>query len=153
MRVRHLIALAGALLAWEAGAQAATYRLDDSASQVIPPNAQWEWASGSLRTGTNTVHLNARVIVRIDTRQWAGRAGRIYMVLPVDAGGRVTAQWDSEGRLIPGRMLSGERTLVFSGTVPGPVLEDRLTVRLSADARTLVSDTQRFAFHFELDTP
>ncbi len=146
--------LAGTLLLAAAGSTAAaTYRLDDSASQVFPPNAQWDWEPGSLRTGSNTVHMAVRVIVRIDTSAWTGKTGRIYMVLPVDAGGRVTAEWQSEGRLLGGRMMSGERALVFSGTVPGPVLEDRLNVRLSTDARTIVSETQRLSFHFELDTP
>ena len=75
------------------------------------------------------------------------------MVLPVDADGRITAEWSSQGRLLSGQMVSGERALVFSGTVPGPVLEDTIHVRLTADARTLVGDTQRLAFPFELDTP
>jgi hypothetical protein len=30
---------------------------------------------------------------------------------------------------------------------------DTIHVRLSTDARTLVGDVQRLAFHFELDTP
>jgi hypothetical protein len=145
-----IVALA---LAAAGSAAAATYVLDDSASQVFPPNAQWDWEPGSLRTGSNTVYLAAKVIVRIDTSAWAGKTGRIYMVLPVDAGGRVTAEWRTEGRLLHGRLMSGERALVFSGTIPGPILEDRLYVRLSTDARKIVSDTQRLAFHFELDTP
>ncbi len=142
-----------ALLAFASASRAATHRLDDSASQVFPPSAAWDWVPGSLRTGINTVHLNVRVVVRIDTRAWAGRQGQIYMVLPVDSDGRVTAEWRSQGRLLDGRLVSGERALVFSGTVRGPVIEDTLHVRLTADARTLVGDSQRLDFHFELDTP
>lgn len=145
--------LAFLLILVATAASGATYRLDDSASQVIPPNAQWEWAAGSLRTGINTVHLSARVIVRIDTREWAGRQGRIYMVLPLDSTGAVTAEWQAQGRLLGGRLVSGERALVYTGTIPGPFLEDTLAVRLSTDARSLTSETQRMAFHFELDTP
>lgn len=132
---------------------AETYRLDDSASQVIPATAHWEWAPGTLRAGINTVHMNLRVEVRIDTRAWAGRQGRVYMVLPVDAGGPVTAEWQSQGRLLGGRLVSGERALVYSGSIPGPLLEDSLRVHLTTDARLMTAETQRLAFHFELDTP
>jgi hypothetical protein len=132
---------------------AETLRLDDSASQVLPPTAHWEWAQGSLRSGLNTVHMNVRVEVRIDTRAWVGKQGRIYMVLPVDAGGPVTAVWQSQGRLLGGRLVSGERALVFSGSIPGPMLEDSFRVNLTTDAGLMTTETQRLAFHFELDTP
>ena len=148
-----MMLLAWALMAYAASGAAATYRLDDSASQVFPPNARWEWVQGSLRTGINTVYLNARVIVRIDTSAWVGKSGRVYMVLPIDADGRVTAEWQTQGKMLGGRMISGERALVFSGTLTGPILEDTMHVRLSTDARTMVSDVQRLSFHYELDTP
>lgn len=154
MTLRRLILLAVLGLSLHAPAcLAETFRLDDSASQVFPPSAHWEWAPGSLRTGINTVHMNVRVEVRIDTRAWAGRQGRVYMVLPVDAGGPVTAEWQSHGRLLGGRLVSGERTLVFSGAIPGPFLEDTFRVHLTTDARQMSTETQRVAFHFELDSP
>ena len=145
--------LAACLLAHAASALGATYVLDDSASQVLPPNAQWQWAPGSMRTGVNTLHMDVRVNVRIDTRAWAGRAGRIYMVLSQDGGGPVTAEWETQGRLLGGRLTPGERALVFSGTVPAPLLEDTLRVRLTADSRLIDDNARRYAFHFELDTP
>jgi hypothetical protein len=154
MMRRLLLVLA--LSGWVALAPAClaeTIRLDDSASQVFPPNAHWEWAPGSLRKGINTVHMNARVEVRIDTRAWAGRQGRVYMVLPIDAGGPVTAEWTSNGRLLGGRLVSGERALVYSGKIPGPYLEDTFRVHLKTDARQISTETQRMAFHFELDAP
>ena len=133
--------------------RAETHRLDDSASQVFPPNARWEWGPGSLRTGINTVHMHIRVEARIDTRAWVGRQGRVYMVLPVDAGGPIAAEWQSQGRLLGGRLVSGERALVFSGVIPGPLLEDTLRVHLATDARQMTTETQRMACHFEIDTP
>ena len=154
MTFKRALAVLALGLAWHATASlGASYRLDDTASQVLPPSAHWEWAPGSLRTGINTVSMKVRVNVRINTAAWAGRQGQIYMVLPVDSGGQVTAEWRSQGRLLGGRMVSGERALVFSGTVPGPSLEDTLEVRLSTDARQMTTDTQRVAFHFELDAP
>lgn len=147
-----LVAALAACLHAPAGL-AETVRLDDSATQVIPPNAYWEWAPGSLRQGINIVHMNIRVEARIDTRAWAGRQGRIYLVLPVDSGGAVTAEWTTQGRLLGGRLVSGERALVYSGVIPGPVLEDSLRVHLSTDVRRMDTETQRLAFHFELDAP
>lgn len=134
-------------------APAASVRLDDSASQVIPPNATWQWESHALRSGINTLHMNVRVNVRIDTRAYAGRQGNIFMVLPPEGSSTVRAEWSSQGRLLPGRLASGERVVVFSGAIPGPYLEDTLQVRLTTDARQLAEDVRRIAFHFELDTP
>lgn len=154
MKLRTLLAaVASALLVQAPACFAETFVLDDRASRAFPPNAYWEWAPGSMRTGINTLHMKLRVEARIDTRAFAGRQGRIYMVLPVDAGGPVTAEWTTQGRLLGGRVVSGERTLVYAGTIPGPTLEDTLQVHLSTDARQMTTETQRVVFHFELDTP
>ena len=132
---------------------AATVRLDDSASQVIPPNATWQWESRSLRSGINTLHMNIRVNVRIDTRAYAGRQGNIYMALPPDGSSTVRAEWFTHGRLLPGRLASGERVVVYSGVIPGPYLDDTIQVHLTTDARQLAEDVRRIQFNFELDTP
>lgn len=147
------VLVASAFVALAGVAQAATVRLDDSASQVFPPAAQWNWAPGSLRSGSQSLHMNLVVKVRIDTRSLAGRSGRVYMVLPVDNEGQVAAEWQAEGRLLGGRLVSGERALVYSGTLPAQMLEDTLRVRLTADARTMSDEARRLAFHFEFDSP
>lgn len=147
------VVVASAFVALAGVSQAATVRLDDSASQVFPPAAQWNWAPGSLRSGSQHLHMNLVVKVRIDTRALAGQSGRVYMVLPVDNEGQVAAEWQSEGRLLGGRLVSGERALVYSGVLPAPMLEDTLRVRLTADARTMSDEARRLAFHFEFDTP
>ncbi|HRE13179.1 MAG TPA: hypothetical protein PLD37_03175 [Usitatibacteraceae bacterium] len=153
MRSRAL--LVGLALAASVGtnALAATFKLDDPGSQVVPPTARWQWKKSLAREDLNALEMDVRVMVRIDTRAFAGRAGRVYMVLPADPGAPVSAEWQSQGRLLPGRLVSGERAVVFSGTLPGPFLEDTLQVRLSADARRMPEDARRFAFHFEFDTP
>jgi hypothetical protein len=147
------VVVASAFVALVGVAQAATVRLDDSASQVFPPAAQWNWAPGSLRSGSQSLHMNVVVKVRIDTRALAGQSGRVYMVLPVDNEGQVAAEWQSEGRLLGGRLVSGERALVYSGVLPAPMLEDTLRVRLTADARATSDEARRLAFHFEFDSP
>lgn len=150
---RPAVAIAACLLALATFARAETHRLDDSLSQVFPPVADWAWEPGSVRSGGTKLHMRIRVNVRIDTRSWAGKPARVYMVLPPDAGAPVTAEWETQGRLLGGRLVSGERALVFSGIVPGPWLEDTMRVRLTSDTRLARDSVNRIAFHFELDTP
>ena len=133
-------------------AGAATHRLDDSASQVISPNARMEWRSlAPGRAADHDVEALIRVNIRIDTRAWVGRTGRIYMVLPQDGGPRMTAQWQTQGKLLVGRLVSGERGLVYAGPITQPLLEDQMLVYLRTDGRWM-SNSRRLDFHFELDT-
>ena len=52
--------------------------------------------------------------------------------------------------MLPGKLQSGERTLVYAGPIRTTVLEDNFTVRVVADGRR-VNATQRLQFHFEID--
>lgn len=131
--------------------RANTYRLDDSLSHTVPPNLQMEWLP--LRPGQafgTGMQAWVRVNVRIDTRQWIGRSGRIYMVLSRDEASSIEAMWTSQGRLQAGRLVSGERALVYAGVIPDVTLEDQLLVRLRATP-DWVSSSRRLNFHFELD--
>lgn len=127
------------------------HRLDDSLSHTVPPNVQMQWLP--LRSGqpfASGMEATLRVNVRIDTRAWTGRTGRIYMVLARDEISTIEAVWTTQGRLQAGRLLSGERTLVFAGTIPGATLEDQMQVRLRSNA-DWSSNSRRLNFHFELD--
>jgi hypothetical protein len=134
-----------------ATASAETHRLDDSLSHTVPPNVQMQWlplTPGQSYAGGMEAWL--RVNIRIDTRNWIGRSGRIFMVLPRDQASNIEAVWTTQGRLQPGRLVSGERTLVFAGTIPGATLEDQMQVRLRSNA-DWASNSRRLNFHFELD--
>jgi hypothetical protein len=147
----RIASLCGALLL-PVLACAATYRLDDSASHAVPPNVQMQWRSALPGLNNdNDVEAQIRVNIRVDTRLWVGRTGRIYMVLPQDAGPRIVAQWQTQGRLLPGRLVSGERALVFAGPITQPMLDDQMLVHLRTDGRWQ-SQSRRLNFHFELDT-
>jgi hypothetical protein len=50
----------------------------------------------------------------------------------------------------PGRLVSGERALVYAGTIRGATLEDQLKVRLRSDP-DWQSRARRLNFHFEFD--
>ena len=126
-------------------------RLDDSGSHTVPPNVQMQWRplppSGGAEPG---MEAWVRVNLRIDTRQWVGRSGRIYMVLPRDQASSIEAVWTTQGRLLPGRLVSGDRTLVHTGTIHTATLEDQLLVRLRSGA-DWQGNSRRLNFHFELD--
>lgn len=127
------------------------HRLDDSLSHTVPPNVQMQWLpmqAGQSFAGGMEAWL--RVNIRIDTRDWVGRSGRIYMVLPRDQSSNIEAVWTTQGRLQPGRLVSGERTQVFAGPIPGLTLEDQMQVRLRSTP-DWQSNSRRLNFHFELD--
>ncbi len=62
----------------------------------------------------------------------------------------VNVEWATQGRLLPGKLQSGERTLVYAGPIRSNFLEDNFTVRVVADGRR-VNAPQRLQFHFEID--
>lgn len=150
IRFKHFLAVVVCGL-MSAAAWANPHRLDDSLSHTVPPNVQMQWLplkSGQPFAGGMEAWL--RVNIRIDTRDWIGRSGRIYMVLPRDQASDIEAVWTTQGRLMAGRLVSGERTLVFAGTIPGATLEDQMQVRLRSNA-DWQSNSRRLNFHFELD--
>lgn len=148
-RPSALAALAALLLA--GAAQANPHRLDDSGSHTVPPNAQMQWRPLSARGGADPgMETWLRVNLRIATAAWAGRSGRLYMVLSRDESSTVEAVWTTQGRLLPGRLVSGERALVYAGVLPGPLLEEQIHVRLRTGADWQGS-SRRLNFHFEFD--
>jgi hypothetical protein len=126
------------------------HRLDDSQSHTVPPNVQMQWLPMVRGQSASGMEAWVRVNIRIDTREWIGRSGRIYMVLPRDQTSSIEAVWTTQGRLLAGSLVSGERSLVFAGTIPGATLEDQLQVRLRSNA-DWSSNSRRLNFHFELD--
>lgn len=142
----------GAVLAVGSASYAATVRLDDSGTYPLQPSAQMQWQSAiPKRPGSAATEAQMRVQVRIDTRPYVGKQGRIYMVLAQDDGPPLSVEWVSQGTLLPGHLVSGQRTLVFTGVVTTPLLEDQLGLRISSGADWPVSQ-RRLSFHFELDT-
>jgi len=147
--VRKLLAalLAVAPLA----AAAATFRVDDSATLPNEANTPMQWRSlAPNRAVGNAVDGTSVFRVRLNTAPWLGKVGKIYMALPEQPIGTVTAEWSTQGRLLPGTLVSGNRTLVYSGPIRTPLLEDTIALRISADGRRLVSP-QRLQFYFEID--
>lgn len=130
---------------------AATFRVDDSASLPGEAATTMRWKSlAPSRTAGNLVDGATIVTVRLNLAPWLNRDGKIYLVLPSLPIGQVTAAWTSQGRLLPGELISGNRTLVYTGPIRASVLEDTLALKLQTDGRRLGSP-QRLQFHFEID--
>jgi hypothetical protein len=131
---------------------AATYVVDDSST--IPYEAQtsmrWRNTTDASRQMSSEIEGGATVNVRLNLQPWLNRNGRVYLALPQQPVGVVNVEWATQGRLLPGKLQSGERTLVFAGPIRTPFLEDNLTVRVVADGRRVIGN-QRLHFHFEID--
>jgi hypothetical protein len=142
-------ALAAALAT--SNAAAATFPIDDTGTVTMQPtmNVRWQELSPRLRNGS-LMEGATQVRVRLNVKPWVGRSGKIYMVLPAQLPGEITAAWTSTGRLLPGRVQSGNRTLVYSGTINSAVLEDTLTLSLTVDGQRMLQ-TYNLLFRFEID--
>lgn len=138
-------------VAWASPATAQTYRIDDSASQVLGGSLRLKPQSpiGRGQLDSN-VSGEIAVAVRLDVSPWKGRQARIYLAVPTRPGAAVTTRWISQGRLLPGELRSGERTLVYAGLIQSDTLEDTLRLSIQADGRKLRRDEQ-LTFNFEID--
>jgi hypothetical protein len=131
---------------------AATYVVDDSSTIPFETNVSTRWRDGMNggRRMSNDIEGGATVTIRLNLQPWLNRNGRIYLALPQQPVGVVNVEWGTQGRMLPGKLQSGERTLVYAGPVRSNFLEDNFTVRVIADGRRVVA-TQRLQFHFEID--
>jgi hypothetical protein len=134
-----------------ASAQAATFRVDDSLSLPSETTTTMKWRSlAPNRVVGNAVEGTNIVTVRLNFAPWLNRTGKVYMALPEQPIGKVTADWTTQGKLLPGTLQSGNRTLVFAGPIRVSLLEDTIVLRLTADGQRLVAP-QRLQFYFEID--
>jgi hypothetical protein len=139
------------LLALAASATAAeTHKLDDSLSHTVPPTAQMQWLPQTRAGQDGGMEAWVRVNIHIDTQDWVGRSGRIYMVLPRDETSTLEAVWTTDGKLLAGRLVSGERALVYAGNITANALRDQMLVRLRSGP-DWQSNSRRLNFHFEID--
>jgi hypothetical protein len=137
--------------AFAAGAHAATFRVDDSLSLPSETNTTMKWRSlAPNRVAGNAVEGTNIVTVRLNLAPWLNRTGKVYMALPEQPIGPVTADWTTQGKLLPGTLQSGNRTLVFAGPIRTSLLEDTIVLRLTADGQRLRAP-QRLQFYFEID--
>lgn len=152
MRTLTAAAFACAVL-WSAGsaAHAAAFRIDETGTVVSDPVINMKWRTHSAgRVLDNTVEATLRVDVRLNLAPWINRQSRIYMVLAPVNSDRVRARWTTQGRLLPGTLSSGERTLVFQGPAAPATLNESLLLTLETDGQRLTQQ-QTLNFYFEIE--
>lgn len=141
-----LLALAGVL-----PATAATYRVDDTGTVVSQPVTPMRWRQlVPGRAGDHTIEGNLSVALRLNLAPWLLRPARIYMSLAPTEGDQLVASWRTQGRLLPGSVRGGGRTLVFEGVVRDAVLQETILLTLAADGRA-VERAQSLQFFFEIE--
>ena len=156
MKARHLSCLlrvmAASLLAWAAAAPAATtYRVDDTGTYLSQPSTPMRWRQlAPGRAGDNTVEGHVAVALRLNLSPWLNRPARLYIGLAPTEGEQMIATWRTQGRLLPGTVRGGGRTLVFEGVVREPFLQESIVLDLTADGRS-VERAQSLQFFFEIE--
>ncbi|MFM6932202.1 MAG: hypothetical protein ACKOUT_08165 [Novosphingobium sp.] len=128
------------------------FRVDDTGTVVLDPVLEMQWQPAGNAPHASLVSASTRVSVQLNVAAWEGRSGRIYMSLPRTSGPTVRAAWKTGGALIPGSLLSGQRSLVFAGPIPRPILRDLIEITLEADGSRLVQpEALSFGFEIEVD--
>jgi hypothetical protein len=150
-RSSFFLALAFGII-WTATARANSITLDDSGSVAIEPSVLMRWktavptrtAAGKLMVGTTTIR------VRINVMPWLKHSGRIYLALPAQQPGPISLSWTTQGRFLPGQLVSGNRVLVYAGRITTPFMEDTLLFQFSVDG-ALMRRAVPVTYHFEMD--
>jgi hypothetical protein len=132
-------------------ADAATYRVDDSASFPRESTTLLQWRQVAPSRGADdALEGTVAVAVRLNTAPWLDQAGRLYLVLPEQGTPLVRVSWRTQGRLLPGQILPGQRVLVFEGPITTPFLDETLALTIEASGESLPG-MQPLTFHFEID--
>jgi hypothetical protein len=132
-------------------AAAATYRVDDSASLPRESSALLNWRQAvPTRDGDNVLTGTSNLLLRLDVSAWTNRRARLYLVLPEQPAPIIRLHWRTQGRLLPGLALPGQRVLVYDGTIQSPWVEERFDLNIEA-AGSGLSSMQPLTFYFEID--
>lgn len=152
VRTRFVLAALLLTLFRSTDANASVYRLDDSGTVVSHPSAEMRWRQlVPGRAADNTVETTLRVDVRLNVAPWLNRPCRIFMLLAPTLQAPVHARWTTQGRLLPGRLSSGERALVYEGLASPAVLSESILLSLETDGLRLArSENLQFSFEIEV---
>jgi hypothetical protein len=150
-RPAFFLALAFGII-WAAAAHAKSTTVDDSGSVALQPTVLMRWktavptrtAAGKLMVGTTTIR------VRLNVMPWLKHSGRIYLALPAQQPGPISLSWITQGRFLPGQLVSGNRVLVYAGPITTPFMEDTLTFQFSV-AGSSMQRAVPVTYHFEMD--
>lgn len=150
-QVKHIFFTFSVLILLSFDAKAETFRVDDSATIATQPQIKMKWRNTALNNQSSMILDGSTfVTIRLNTANWLNKKGQIYMVLPYQPIGTVAVDWTTQGRLLPGNLVSGNRTLVYAGIIQSPVIEDTIKINLQSDGSRLTL-LHRLEFYFEID--
>lgn len=132
---------------------ASTVRVDDSGTVVNQPVVAMRWRKPvPSRAQDHNVDAEIRVALRLNMAPFQNQPVRLFMGLAPVHADPVVASWRTQGRLLPGTVRSGGRTLIFNGIVTSARIEETIDLTLTTDGRNL-AETQTLQFYFEVDLP
>jgi hypothetical protein len=144
--------------------QAATFRLDDSASPRARVEPQLVMADDgrplSQSLAARTAHVQfGRIDYRLATASYVGRDARIYYVVPASIPGLrspsgLQLTWQSQGSFASGSARPGQRTLVWSGKIREAWLTESFVLNMQVQLAELIPSPQPalgFESYFEID--
>jgi hypothetical protein len=134
-----------------ASANARSVAIDDSGTLPYNATLAMRWREISPRTRASTEMVGALDLrVRLNVSPWLKHRGHIYMVLPAQAPGAITASWTTNGRLLPGQVSTGGRALIYAGPITTAFIEDMVHLTVTVDGRRMVQ-SYPVSFRFEMD--
>ena len=149
--MRAVLCLSGLILLASLPAAAKTTVIDDSGTLPYAPTLALHWQQLSPRPPLNNLLTGTLSIrVKLNVAAWLRHSGRIYLRLPAQQPGAMTASWTTQGRLLPGEITTGGRMLVYAGPITTPFIEDVLQLTVNVDAARM-QQLYRVNFIFEMD--
>jgi len=150
------------LLCLTAALPARAERLDDSLSprQQLDLDLNWkqQYPTGQLdKRELNALTAHARhVEIRLNTADYVGQSGKIFLSLPIAIRGTGDASalrmsWTTNGVFSGGAVSAGNRAKLFEGEITEPVMSDVFDFTFVIDAREVYNDL-RFQPVFEIET-
>lgn len=137
-------------------------RLSDALSTQQQFDLDLNWKHNSSMRDLDARELNALtarvryVEVRLDTREFIGKRGKIFISLPVNIRGTgdttaLRMSWTTNGIFSNGSVTAGNRAKLFEGKITDSVMSDVFDITFDIDARQVYNNL-RFQPVFDIET-
>ncbi|MEN8204713.1 MAG: hypothetical protein ABFS24_01760 [Pseudomonadota bacterium] len=137
-------------------------RLDDSLSTQQQFDLDLDWKQTRNTENLDERELNAltararRVEIRLNTRRFVGKRGKIFIRLPINIRGTgdssaLRMSWQTNGLFSNGAITAGNRAKLFEGEITEPVMSDVFDITFDIDARQVYNNL-RFQPLFDIET-
>lgn len=150
------------LMCLSAALPASAERLDDSLSTQQQFDLDLNWKQQRNTEDLNERELNAltarahRVEIRLNTKPYIGKRGKIFISLPIDIRGTgdstaLRMSWTTNGVFSNGSITAGNRAKLFEGEISDTVMGDVFDITFDIDARQVYNNL-RFQPVFDIET-